>query len=128
MAGLRVNAPRGWKVDKTFGHHIRFADGGRLGEIEFSDLAFYPGTSLDRAARLSLGNSSWHPLPLVRPHVLLATDEFYHLSGPVGGGTHLEEYAAVRGSSLVKISFQLTAPPATRARIVGSVLETLQLT
>ena len=34
----------------------------------------------------------------------------------------------MRGSSLVKVSFSLTARPATRARIVGSVLETLKLT
>ena len=46
----------------------------------------------------------------------------------MGACTHLEEHAAVRGSSLVKISFQLTAPRTTRARIVGSVLETLRLT
>jgi hypothetical protein len=127
MAKFSANAPSGWRVDRTFGHHIRFADDDRLGEIEYSDVAFYPGTSLDKAARLSISNGSWDPAPRIGKHVTIDGDAFYHLSGPVGDGIHLEEYAVVRGSSLVKISFSLTAKPATRARIVGSVLETLQL-
>jgi hypothetical protein len=127
MAEFSANVPKGWRVDRTFGHHIRFADNDRLGEIEYSDVAFYPGTSLAKAARLSISNSSWDPRPRIEKHVLIDGDAFYHLSGPVGDGIHLEEYAAVRGSSLVKVSFSLTAEPAARARIVGSVLETLKL-
>jgi hypothetical protein len=122
-----ANAPSGWHIDRSFGHNIQFAENDRLGRIEFSDFAFYPGTSLHKAARLSISGSSWDPQPTIGKHVLIDGDAFYHLSGPVGDGTHLEEYGAVRGSSLVKISFSLTATPPARARIVGSVLETLRL-
>ena len=83
MAEFSANVPRGWRVDRTFGHHIRFADNDRLGEIEYSDIAFYPGTSLDKAARLSISNSSWDPAPRIGKHVLIDGDAFYHLSGPV---------------------------------------------
>ncbi len=129
LAALTARTLDGYDYDNSLAKEIVFSSSHDLGQdITFSDVTVYPGTTNARAARLTIKNSSWKPKPRTTPPVTIDGEQWYHLTGPVGQGRHLEDYGTVHDSRLVRISFELTGPASKRQAIVDSVLATVDLT
>jgi len=128
LLAFSARTPRGFDYDNSLAKEIVFSSSRDVRQnIEYSDVTVFPGTSNALAARLSTKNSSWNPKPTVADPVTIDGATFYHLTGPVGDGVRLDEYGSVRGSRLVKISFELQGSAAQRQELVESVLATVQL-
>jgi hypothetical protein len=128
LAALTARTLDGYDYDNSLAHEIVFSSSHDLGQdVTFSDVTVYPGTTNARAARLTVKNSSWKPKPRTAPPVTIDGERWYHLTGPVGEGRHLEDYGTVHDSRLVRISFELTGPASERQAIVDSVLATVDL-
>ena len=118
----------GYDLDNSLAREIVFSSSRDLGQqLTFSDVTVYPGTSNARAARLTVENSSWQRRPRTAAPDTIDGERWYHLTGPIGDGKHLEDYGTVHDSRLVRISFELTASASKRAAIVASVLATVVL-
>jgi hypothetical protein len=128
LAALSARTLDGYDYDNSLAKEIVFSSSHDLGQdITFSDVTVYPGTSNATAARLTIKNSSWNPEPHTSAPVTIDGEQWYHLTGPVGHGKHLEDYGTVHASRLVRISFELTGPASKRQSIVDSVLATVRL-
>jgi hypothetical protein len=128
LAAVTARTVDGYGYDDSLAKEIVFSSSRDLGQdLTFSDVTVYPGTTNARAARLTIRNSSWQRAPRAAPSVTIDGEPWYHLTGPIGGGTYLEDYGTVHDSRLVRISFELTASAAKRAQIVASVLATVRL-
>lgn len=128
LAALTVHTVEGYDYDNSLAKEIVFSSSRDLGQdLTFSDISVYPGTSNARAARLTIKNSFWHRRPRTASPVTIDDEQWYHLTGPIGEGKHLEDFGTVHDSRLVRISFELTGPASKRAGIVASVLATVDL-
>jgi hypothetical protein len=128
LAALSARTLDGYDYDNSLAQEIVFSSSHDLGQdITFSDVTVYPGTTNTTAARLTIKNSSWKPKPHPTPPVTIDGEQWYHLTGPVGHGQHLEDYGTVHDSRLVRISFELTGAASKRQSIVDSVLATVEL-
>ena len=128
LAALTARTLDGFDYDNSLAKEIVFSSSRDLRQdITFSDITVYPGTSNARAARLTITNSSWRPKPRTASPVTIDGERWYHLTGPIGDGKHLEDFGTVHDSRLVRISFELTAPPSKRRQIVDAVLATVAL-
>ena len=128
LAAFTARTPVGYDYDDSLAREIVFSSSRDLAqEITYSDVSVYPGTTNRFAARLTIKNSSWQPDPRIGAPVTVAGVTWYHLSGPVGDGRYLEDFGTVQNSRLIRISFQLQAPPARRKTLVDSVLATVRL-
>jgi hypothetical protein len=130
LAAFTARTPQGFDYDNSLAKEIVFS-GSRdyAQEVTYSDITVFPGTSNRFAARLSIRNSDWDPKPSIAGSVTFAGATWYHLTGPIGKGQHLEEFGTVTpGSSrLVKLSFEMKGPAARRRELVDSVLATVHL-
>jgi hypothetical protein len=128
LAVLSARTIDGYDYDSSLAKEIVFSSSRGLGQdLTFSDVTVYPGTSNARAARLTVKNSSWEHRPHTGSPVTIDGEQWYHLTGPIGEGKHLDDFGIVYDSRLVRISFELTAPAPRRAQIVASVLATVDL-
>jgi hypothetical protein len=128
LAALTAGTIDGYDYDHSLAKEVVFSGSHDLGQdLTFSDVTVYPGTTNSRAARLTIKNSSWKRRPSTAPPVTIDGEPWYHLTGPIGEGKHLEDYGTVHDSRVVRISFELTAPAPKRAQIVVSVLATVEL-
>ena len=128
LAAFSAHTVEGYDYDNSLAREIVFSSSRDLGQdITFSDVTVYPGTSTATAMRLTIKNSSWQPTPRIASPVTIDGERWYHLTGPIGDGKHLEDFGIVYDSRLVRISFELTAAPAKREQIVDSVLATVDL-
>ncbi len=129
LAALTARTVDGYDYDNSLAKEIVFSSSRDLGQdLTFSDVTVYPGTTNATAARLTIKNSSWRRQPRTAASVTIDDEQWYHLTGPIGEGKHLEDYGTVHDSRLVRISFELTGPRRKRAEIVASVLATVDLT
>jgi hypothetical protein len=129
LAAFTARTPQGFDYDNSLAKEIVFSSSRDSQQnIEYSDVTIYPGTSNAFAARLSIKNSSWNPKPSAGAPTTIDGAKFYHLTGPVGHGVHLDEYGSVQGSRLLKLSFELQGSSAQRQQLVDSVLATVRLT
>jgi hypothetical protein len=129
LEALTARVPQGYSFDNSLAKEIVFSHSHDLEQNQmYSDVTVYPGTSNAFAARLAVRNStSWDPKPRIAAPVSFAGSRWYHLSGPVGQGAHLDQFGSVQDARLVKVSFELHGPPATRQRLIDSVLATVHL-
>ncbi len=128
LAVLSARTIDGYDYDHSLAKEIVFSSSRDLGQdLAFSDVTVYPGTSNARAARLTVKNSSWKHRPHAASPVTIDGEQWYHLTGPIGEGKHLDDFGIVYDSRLVRVSFELTAAAPKRARIVASVLATVDL-
>jgi hypothetical protein len=128
LAVFSARTPHEFEYDHTLAKEIVFSGSpDHTQEIAYSDVSVFPGTTNAFAARLSIKNSQWSPRPTLAAPVTFAGVRWYHLTGPVGQGHHLEEFGSVQHSRLVKLSFELSGPPAPRKTLVDSVLSTVTL-
>ncbi|HET8664380.1 MAG TPA: hypothetical protein VFM08_08705 [Nocardioides sp.] len=128
LAALSARTVRGFDHDTSLAKEVVFSSSRDLRQqLTFSDVTVYPGTTNATAARLTAKNSSWRRRPRTASPVTMDGARWYHLTGPVGDGTYLEDYGTVHDSRLVRISFELTGPPSKRLAIVSSVLATVRL-
>jgi hypothetical protein len=128
LVALTARTLDGYDSDNSLAKEIVFSSSQDLGQdITFSDVTVYPGTTNADAARLTVKNSSWDPKPRTTTPVNIDGEQWYHLTGPVGHGKHLEDYGTVHRSRLVRISFELTGPASKRQSIVDAVLATVRL-
>lgn len=128
LLAFTARTPQGFDYDNSLAKEIVFSSSRDVRQnLEYSDVTIYPGTSNAFAARLSVKNSSWKPKPTVAEPVTIDGATFYHLTGPVGDGVHLDEYGSVQDSRLVKLSFELEGSAAQRKKLVDSVLTTVRL-
>ena len=128
LAALSARTVDGYDYDNSLAKEIVFSSSRDLGQdLTFSDVTVYPGTTNATAARLTIKNSSWKQRPRTAAPVTIDDEQWYHLTGPIGDGKHLEDYGTVHDSRLVRISFELTGPAPKRAQIVASVLATVAL-
>jgi hypothetical protein len=128
LLAFTARTPKGFDYDNSLAKEIVFSSSRDVKQnIEYSDVTIYPGTSNAFAARLSVKNSSWDPKPTAAAAVTIDGATFYHLTGPVGDGVHLDEYGSVQDARLVKLSFELEGPATQRKKLVDSVLATVRL-
>jgi hypothetical protein len=128
LAALSARTVEGFDYDNSLAKEIVFSSSRDLGQdLTFSDVTVYPGTTIALAARLTIKNASWQQRPRTASPVTIDGERWYHLTGPIGDGKHLEDYGTVHDSRLVRISFELTGPASKRATIVASVLATVDL-
>jgi hypothetical protein len=128
LTAFTAHTLEGYDYDNSLAKEIVFSSSPDLGQnITFSDITVYPGTTTSVAARLTVKDSSWRPHPRTETPVTIDGAQWYHLTGPIGHGKHLEDYGTVHDSRLVRVSFELTARAAQRQRIVESVLATVDL-
>jgi hypothetical protein len=128
LEAFTARTPQGFDYDNSLAKEIVFSASRDYGtEVTYSDITVYPGTSNGFAARLSVKNSDWNPKPTVADPVSFAGVTWYHLTGPIGKGQHLEEFGSVQSSRLVKVSFEMDGSPAQRKKLVASVLATVHL-
>jgi hypothetical protein len=128
LAALTARTVDGYDYDDSLAKEVVFSSSRDLRQdLTFSDVTVYPGTSNARAARLTVKNSSWARRPRTAAPVTIDGERWYHLTGPVGEGKHLDDFGVVHDSRLVRVSFELTAPAPKRAEIVASVLATVDL-
>jgi hypothetical protein len=133
MAAFTARTPKGYDFDNSLAKEIVFAGSPDFrSQITYSDVSVFPGSELRFLARLTIKNSDWHPKPRLAAPVRFAGARWYHLTGPIGRGRHLEDFGTVvTGPSavprLVRLSFELTGIPQERRRLVASVLATVRL-
>jgi hypothetical protein len=129
LEAFTARVPQGYRYDDSLAREIVFATSPDLDQrVMYSDVTVYPGTSNAAAARIAVrASTSWKPDPRIAAPVSLAGARWYHLTGPVGHGVHLDQFGSVQDSRLVKVSFELTGPPAQRQKLIDSVLATVHL-
>jgi hypothetical protein len=128
LTAFTAHTLEGYDYDNSLAKEIVFSSSHDLDQnITFSDITVYPGTTTSVAARLTVENSSWHPHPRNVAPVTIDGARWYHLTGAIGHGQHLEDYGTVHDSRLVRVSFELTASRRERQAIVGSVLASVDL-
>lgn len=128
LAALTARTVEGYDYDNSLAKEIVFSSSRDLTQdLTFSDITVYPGTSNATAARLTIKNSSWQRRPRTASPVTIDGARWYHLTGPIGAGKHLEDFGTVHDSRLVRISFELTGSASKRQAIVSAVLATVQL-
>jgi hypothetical protein len=133
LAAFSARTPRGFRYDHSLAQEFVSSSSPDYDtfEVDYSDLTIFPGAGTGYMAKLTVRNGDWHPKPAVAAPVHFAGATWYHLTGPVGRGRHLEEYGTVvQGTSaprLVKVSFEMRSIPARRAKLVASVLATVRL-
>ncbi len=133
LAAFTARTPRGFRYDNTLAKEFVSSSSPDYdtSEVEYSDLTIFPGAGTGYMAKLTARNGDWHPRPTIAAPVHFAGATWYHLTGPIGQGRHLEEYGTVvQGESaprLVKVSFELKGTLARRTTLVSSVLATVRL-
>jgi hypothetical protein len=133
LAAFTARAPKGFRYDNSLAKEFVSASSPdyETFEVDYSDLTIFPGADTDYMAKLTAKNGDWRPRPTIADPVQFAGATWYHLTGPIGQGRHLEEYGTVvQGATaprLVKVSFEMKSTHARRAKLVGSVLASVRL-
>jgi hypothetical protein len=133
LAAFTARAPKGFRYDNSLAKEFVSSSSPDYDtfEVEYSDLTIFPGADTDYMARLTVKNGDWKPKPTIAAPVQFADATWYHLTGPIGQGRHLEEYGTVvQGATaprLVKVSFEMKSTQARRRQLVSSVLASVRL-
>jgi hypothetical protein len=134
LSAFTARTPHGFRYDHSFVQELVTASSPDFHTvvIEYSDLTVFPGVSNHWLARDAVRKDYGRHPPKILDDVRFAGARWYHLSGPVDQGRHLDEYGSivVKGGlpRLAVVSIENAAPGAARRRhLVDSVLATVRI-